>query len=43
LPSDEYKRRRQAAPGVKVTEKDFGRDRRSPITNRFGENSKALP
>jgi NAD+ synthase len=30
----EYKRR-QAAPGVKVTEKYFGRDRRYPITNRF--------
>jgi NAD+ synthase len=30
----EYKRR-QAAPGVKVTRKNFGRDRRYPITNRF--------
>jgi NAD+ synthase len=30
----EYKRR-QAAPGVKVTEKNFGRDRRYPITNAF--------
>ncbi len=30
----EYKRR-QAAPGVKVTLKNFGRDRRYPITNRF--------
>jgi NAD+ synthase len=30
----EYKRR-QAAPGVKVTKKNFGRDRRYPITNRF--------
>lgn len=30
----EYKRR-QAAPGVKVTSKNFGRDRRYPITNRF--------
>ncbi|MET0968330.1 MAG: NAD+ synthase [Tardiphaga sp.] len=30
----EYKRR-QAAPGVKVTRKHFGRDRRYPITNRF--------
>ncbi len=30
----EYKRR-QAAPGVKVTLKHFGRDRRYPITNRF--------
>jgi NAD+ synthase (glutamine-hydrolysing) len=30
----EYKRR-QAAPGVRVTSKAFGRDRRVPITNRF--------
>ncbi|MGU3576458.1 NAD+ synthase [Brucellaceae bacterium C25G] len=30
----EYKRR-QSAPGVKVTSKNFGRDRRYPITNRF--------
>lgn len=30
----EYKRR-QAAPGVKITLKSFGRDRRYPITNRF--------
>jgi NAD+ synthase len=30
----EYKRR-QAAPGVKVTLKNFGRDRRYPIVNRF--------
>ncbi len=30
----EYKRR-QAAPGVKVTKKNFGRDRRYPIVNRF--------
>ncbi|WP_428029494.1 NAD+ synthase [Ancylobacter sp.] len=32
----EYKRR-QAAPGVKVTARNFGRDRRYPITNRFRE------
>lgn len=32
----EYKRR-QAAPGVKVTKRNFGRDRRYPITNRFSE------
>ena len=31
----EYKRR-QAAPGVKITPRAFGRDRRLPITNRFG-------
>ncbi|HEY0568148.1 MAG TPA: NAD+ synthase [Xanthobacteraceae bacterium] len=30
----EYKRR-QAAPGVKVTLRSFGRDRRYPIVNRF--------
>ena len=30
----EYKRR-QAAPGVKITKKNFGRDRRYPITNKF--------
>ncbi|VTZ48996.1 Glutamine-dependent NAD(+) synthetase [Methylocella tundrae] len=30
----EYKRR-QSAPGVKVTRKNFGRDRRYPILNRF--------
>lgn len=33
----EYKRR-QAAPGVKVTGRNFGRDRRYPITNRFRED-----
>jgi NAD+ synthase len=32
----EYKRR-QAAPGVKITDRYFGRDRRYPITNRFRE------
>jgi NAD+ synthase len=32
----EYKRR-QSAPGVKITPKSFGRDRRYPITNRFRE------
>lgn len=32
----EYKRR-QAAPGVKISSKNFGRDRRYPITNRFRE------
>jgi len=32
----EYKRR-QAAPGIRITPKAFGRDRRLPITNRFGE------
>jgi NAD+ synthase (glutamine-hydrolysing) len=32
----EYKRR-QAGPGIKITPRDFGRDRRLPITNRFRE------
>jgi NAD+ synthase len=32
----EYKRR-QSAPGVKITERNFGRDRRYPIVNRFLE------
>ncbi len=31
---NEYKRR-QAAPGIKITPRDFGRDRRLPITNQF--------
>jgi NAD+ synthase len=30
----EYKRR-QAPPGVKITRRSFGRDRRYPITNGF--------
>jgi len=34
----EYKRR-QAAPGVKITKKNFGRDRRYPITNRFRDRN----
>jgi NAD+ synthase len=32
----EYKRR-QAAPGVKISARNFGRDRRYPITNKFRE------
>ena len=36
---NEYKRR-QAPPGVKITPKSFGKDRRLPITSRF--RSKAL-
>ena len=32
---NEYKRR-QSAPGVKITPRNFGRDRRMPIVNRFG-------
>ena len=30
----EYKRR-QAPPGIKISTKAFGRDRRLPITNRY--------
>ena len=32
--SSEYKRR-QAVPGVKITPKAFGKDRRMPITSRY--------
>lgn len=32
---NEYKRR-QSPPGIKITPKSFGRDRRMPITNRYG-------
>ena len=38
----EYKRR-QAAPGVKVTLRNFGRDRRYPIVNRFRDSGAPLP
>jgi NAD+ synthase len=38
----EYKRR-QAAPGVKVTLKNFGRDRRYPITSRFSDPGTEVP
>jgi NAD+ synthase len=38
----EYKRR-QACPGVKVTLKNFGRDRRYPVTNRFRDPGTPLP
>ena len=33
---NEYKRR-QTPPGVKITPRAFGRDRRLPITNRYRE------
>jgi NAD+ synthase len=36
LYSAEYKRR-QAPPGVKITRRSFGRDRRYPLTNGFRE------
>jgi NAD+ synthase len=38
----EYKRR-QAPPGVKVTGRNFGRDRRYPITNAFRDGAGPLP
>ena len=34
---NEYKRR-QAAPGVRISERAFGRDRRFPITSRYSEH-----
>ncbi len=37
----EYKRR-QAPPGVKITPRAFGRDRRLPITNRWNEKGTDL-
>ena len=36
---NEYKRR-QAAPGVRITKRAFGRDRRFPITSKYSEVSK---
>lgn len=36
IDQNEYKRR-QSPPGVKITPKSFGKDRRMPITNRFTE------
>jgi NAD+ synthase (glutamine-hydrolysing) len=36
--SSEYKRR-QAPPGIKITPRAFGRDRRLPITNRYREGT----
>jgi NAD+ synthase (glutamine-hydrolysing) len=38
----EYKRR-QAPPGVKITPKAFGRDRRLPITNRYRAGRPEMP
>jgi len=37
IDSNEYKRR-QAAPGIKITPLAFGRDRRMPITNHYRES-----
>ena len=36
----EYKRR-QAPPGIKISTRAFGRDRRLPITNRFRDTVRA--
>ena len=36
---NEYKRR-QSPPGVKITPKAFGKDRRLPITNRYRSQSR---
>jgi len=36
----EYKRR-QAPPGVKITPRAFGRDRRMPLTNRYAADGQA--
>jgi NAD+ synthase (glutamine-hydrolysing) len=38
----EYKRR-QAPPGVKITPRAFGRDRRMPIVNRYNPNGARTP
>ena len=38
----EYKRR-QAPPGVKITRRAFGRDRRYPITNAFQDARRRCP
>jgi NAD+ synthase (glutamine-hydrolysing) len=38
----EYKRR-QAPPGIKISTKAFGRDRRLPITNRFETRAQGQP
>jgi NAD+ synthase (glutamine-hydrolysing) len=38
----EYKRR-QAPPGVKITPRAFGRDRRLPITNKFRQTGVPIP
>ena len=34
IQGNEYKRR-QAAPGIKITPRAFGKDRRYPLTNRY--------
>ncbi|MCK4303553.1 MAG: NAD+ synthase [Candidatus Eisenbacteria sp.] len=39
IQGNEYKRR-QAAPGIKITPRAFGRDRRYPLTNRYRTESR---
>jgi len=34
-------KRRQAPPGVRISPRAFGRDRRLPITNRYGRPTRA--
>ncbi len=38
----EYKRR-QAPPGIRISTKAFGRDRRLPITNRYETRAQPTP
>ncbi|HUY63783.1 MAG TPA: NAD+ synthase [Acidimicrobiales bacterium] len=38
----EYKRR-QSPPGIRISAKSFGKDRRMPITNRYRDRSSAAP
>jgi NAD+ synthase len=42
LYASEYKRR-QAAPGVKIGGKAFGRDRRYPLVNGFRDKVRGAP
>jgi NAD+ synthase (glutamine-hydrolysing) len=42
IDGNEYKRR-QGPPGIKITPKAFGRDRRLPITNLYHERVKSPP
>jgi NAD+ synthase len=37
--ASEYKRR-QSPPGIKITPRAFGKDRRMPITNKYSENGR---
>jgi NAD+ synthase (glutamine-hydrolysing) len=42
IQGNEYKRR-QAAPGIKITPRAFGRDRRYPLTNRYRPGERSRP